>query len=170
MGQTSYSNYHDAAIAGQVVDGYESRGQRGRYECSENLNFGRVLELHTDGKLRHPQTASASGKLLGGCMYNSALPPTLVSGSYVNGYAAGAHMVPVMRKGMMWIEYAGTAPGVETQAKVCSSSTVATDRGKVTGDAANATAGTEIYALEGAQVIKVDTGLNLALVEFNLPA
>jgi hypothetical protein len=163
MPQTSYSIDHAEAIAGQVVDApYTNRGVRGRYETSEDLNFGRIVELHTDGKLRHPQTAGAAGKLLGGVMYNSALPP--------GGYTLSNNfMVPVMRKGQMWIEYAGTAPGVETQAKVKSSSTVATDRGKVTGDAANATAGTEIYALEGAQVIKVNTTLGLALVEFNLP-
>jgi hypothetical protein len=51
-----------------------------------------------------------------------------------------------------------------------SSSTIATHRGKDTGDAANATAGTEIYAVPGTAVVKVDTALGLALVEFNLPA
>lgn len=170
MPQTTYSNYHAASIAGQVVDGYESRGQRGRYECSEDLNFGRIVELHTDGKLRHPQTAGAAGKLLGAVPYNASLPPTAVSGSFVNGYANGAHRVPVFRRGQIWVEYVGAAPAAETQAKIKSSSTVATDRGKVTGDAANATAGTEIYELEGAVVIKVDTATGLALVEFNLPA
>lgn len=165
MGQTSYSLYHDAAIAGQVVDGYHaSRQVRGRYEPSEDLNFGRIVELHTDGKLRHPQTASAAGKLLGGVMYNHALPP--------GGYSLANNLgeVPVMRKGQMWIEYTGTAPSVEGPVKVMSSSTVATHRGKVTGDAASASAGVEIYAMSGASIIKVDTGLSLALVEFNLPA
>lgn len=170
MPQTTYSNYHAAAIAGQVVDGMESRGIRGRYECSEDLNFGRVVELHTDGILRQPQTATAVGKLLGGVPYNPSLPPSNVAGTYVNGYANGQHMVPVFRKGQMWVEYTGTAPTVEAQAKIMSSSTVATHRGKVTGDAANATAGTEIYAMPGTVVIKIDATLSLALVEFNLPA
>jgi len=163
MPQTSFSNYHTAAIAGQVVDAsHSARGQRGRYECSEDLNFGRIVELHSDGKLRHPATASAAGKLMGGVAYNNALPP--------GGYKSGEFMVPVFRKGQMWIEYTGTAPAVETQAKVMSSSTTPTHRGKVTGDATSAGAGVEIYAMPGTCVIKVDTGLGLALVEFNLPA
>lgn len=165
MGQTSYSLYHDAAIAGQVVEGYyESRKVRGRYEPSEDLNFGRIVELHTDGKLRHPQTAGAAGKLLGGVMYNHALPP--------GGYSLANDLgpVPLMRRGQMWVEYVGAAPAAETQVKVKSSSTVATDRGKITGDATSAVAGSEVYALEGAVVIKTDATLGLALVEFNLPA
>lgn len=167
MPQTSYSNYHAAAIPGQVVDAaHGHRGQRGRYECSEDLNFGRVVELHTDGKLRQPQTASAVGKLLGAVPYNPSLPPT----GGVNGYANGAHMVPVLRRGQIWVEYTGTAPTVEKAVNVMSSSTIATHRGKVTGDAASASAGVEIYALPGAVCVEVDATLSLALIEFNLPA
>lgn len=159
MPQTVYNLDHAAAIAGQVV---EERGNRGRYDCSEDLNFGRIVELHTDGKIRHPATATAAGKLLGAIKYAASLPP--------GGYTANSFQVPVLRRGQVWIEYTGTPPVVEAQAKVMSSSTVATHRGKVTGDAANATSGTEIYALEGAVTVKVDTTLSLALVEFNLPA
>jgi hypothetical protein len=165
MAQTSYSLDHAAALAGQIVDGRQGfRGVRGRYEPSEDLNFGRIVELHTDGKLRQPQTAAAAGKLLGGVAYNNALPP--------GGYSLANNLgpVPVFRKGQMWIEYTGTAPVVETQAKVMSSSTTATHRGKVTGDATSTTAGSEIYAFPGTVVVKVDTTLSLALVEFNLPA
>jgi hypothetical protein len=166
MPQTSYSLDHAAAIAGQLVDRGDGSRMRGRYVASEALNFGRILELHTDGKLRHPATAGAAGKLMGGCAYNASLPPTAAG---VYGYQAD-DVVPVLRKGQMWVEYTGTAPTVEKKASVMSSSTVATHRGKVTGDAENATAGTEIYGLEGAHVVKVDTALSLALVEFNLPA
>ena len=60
MPQSTYSNYHSAAIAGQVVSKDDGMGTRGRYECSEDLNFGRVVELHTDGTLRQPQTAGAA--------------------------------------------------------------------------------------------------------------
>jgi hypothetical protein len=162
MPQNSYSNYHATAIAGQVVEGLVPRGQRGRYECSEDLNFGRVVELHTDGTLRQPQTAAAAGKLLGGVAYNAALP----SGGYTNG----SHMVPVFRKGQMWLEYTGTAPVVEKPVNVMSSSTIATHRGKVTSDAASAGAGVEIYAMPGVVCIEVDATLGLALCEFNLPA
>lgn len=171
MPQSSYSLYHSAAIAGQVVDGMLPRGSRGRYECSEQLNFGRLVELHTDGTLRQPQTASASGKILGGVPYDVSLPPTNVGGTWVNGYAPGAYMVPVFRRGQMWVEYTGTAPVVGSKPNIMSSSTVATDRGKVTSTVTATTAGAEIYAgPEGIEVIKVDTATGLALVEFNLPA
>jgi hypothetical protein len=171
MPQTTYSNYHSASIAGQVVDGMMPRGQRGRYDCSENLNFGCFVELHTDGQLRHPQTAGATGNIMGAVPYNPSLAPTLVGGTYVNGYAAGAHLVPAFRRGQMWVPYVGAAPAAESRPNIKSSSTIATDRGKVTADATSAVAGSEVYAApDGVRVIKTDATTSLALVEFNLPA
>lgn len=169
MGQTTYTIDHDAAVAGQIASNDDGHGTRGRYECSENLNFGTIVELHTDGKLRAPQTAGASGKLLGAVAYNPVLPPVNVAGTWIYGYSAGSFMVPVFRRGQIWLEYVGTAPTVEGPVNVMSSSTVATDRGKVTGDATSAVAGSEIYALAGAVCIEVNAALGLALVEFNLP-
>lgn len=167
MPQTEFSLYHKAAIAGQVVeraDGY--RGQRGRYESSETLNFGRLVELHSDGKLRHPQGTSL-GKVLGGVAYNPALPP--------GGYQAGEDIVPAFRKGQVWLEYTGTAPAVEAKPNVCHASTDeegnAQHRGKITGSDTSSSAGEEISAgPDGIVVIKVDSDLGLALCEFNLPA
>ena len=167
MGQTSYTLYHSAATAGQVVeraDGY--RGTRGRYECSETLSFGRLVELHSDGKLRPPQ-ATTLGKVIGGIAYNPSLPP--------GGYKAGEDIVPAFRKGQMWLEYTGTAPAVEAKPNVCHASTDgasnAQHRGKLTGAAVDTDAGEEISAgPEGLVVIAVDAALSLALCEFNLPA
>lgn len=166
MPQTSYTIDHAAAVAGQVVNGDLYRG---RYEVSETLSFGRLCELHTDGKLRAPQ-GTTLGKVIGGIPYNASLPPALVGGVYVNGWTSN-DMPRVLRRGQMWVEYQGTAPAVEAKPNVMHSSTIATHRGKVTADATSAVAGSEITAApEGIHVIKVDTTLGLALVEFNLPA
>lgn len=166
MPQTSYAQYHDAAIAGQVVEGIESRGQRGRYECSENLNFGRLVELHTDGKLREPQGTTTSMKIVGGVAYNPSLPP--------GGYLAGSFMVPAFRRGQMWVPYTGTTPTVEATFNIRhasdDSNSEAQHRGKVTATATSTTAGSEIQAAPaGMACIKVNTTLGLALIEFNLP-
>lgn len=166
MGQTSYSNYHSASIAGQVVEGTTGRRQRGRYECSEDLNFGEFVELHTDGKLRRLQ-GTALGKTIGVIPYNASLPP--------GGYKAGEFMVPVMRSGQVWVPYTGTAPAVEAKPNLRHASddtnSEAEHRGKVTATATSAVAGSEISAApEGVTVIKVDTATSLALVELNLPA
>lgn len=162
MPQTSYSLDHSAAIAGQVV---ESRGKRGRYECSEDLNFGRLVEL-SSGQLRQPQ-ATTLGTIIGGIGYNASLPP--------GGYKSGEFQVPVQRRAQMWIEYTGTAPTAESKPNIChASSDVSSNaqhRGKVTGSATSAVAGAEVSAApEGIWVVKVDTALSLALVELNLPA
>jgi hypothetical protein len=159
MSFTSYSEDPVAALAGLVV---ERISMRGRYENSEDLEAGRLAEFHpTDGKLRLPQGTTLT-RLIGGVPYNSSLPP--------GGYTAGDYQVPVLRRGQMWVTYGGTAPAAETAVNVMHSSTIATDRGKVTASATSVVAGSEISAVEGLRCVKVDTGLGIALVEFNLPA
>lgn len=160
MPQTSYPLDPVVALAGMVT--YRAPGgQRGRYECSEDLPQGRIAEFDAaTSKLRLPQ--SAAPKLLGGVPFDSSLP--------AGGYLAGAHMVPALRRGQMWIEYAGTAPSPESAVNVMTSTTIATNRGKVTGSAVSGTSGSEIVALPGAVCVKVDTGLGIALIDLNLPA
>ncbi len=166
MPQTSYSIYHAASIAGQVQSQGDEGSKRGRYECSENLNFGRLVEKHTDGKLREPQGTTTAMTIVGGVAYNESLPP--------GGYLAGQHMVPVFRKGQMWVEYTGTAPTPELTFNIRHASddtnSEAQHRGKITLTATSATAGQEITAAPTGMVcVKVDTATSLALVEFNLP-
>lgn len=163
MPQTSYSIDHAVAIAGQVVDG---RAQRGRYECSEDLNFGEFVELHTDGKLRRLQ-GTTLGKVIGVVPYNPSLPP--------GGYKAGDMMPAILRRGTIWVKYSGTAPAVEVKPNIRHASTdgnsEAQYRGSVTATATSVTAGSEISAAsEGIHVIKTDSASSLAMVELNLPA
>lgn len=163
MPQTTYPFDPPRALAGSIVSRGGPSGFRGRYEANEDLAAGLICEYDAaSGKLRLPQTAGASGKLLGGVPYTADMPN--------GGYKAAVSMVPVLRRGQMWCQYAGTAPSAETAVNVKSSSTIATDRGKVTADATSATAGSEVYALPGCVCIDVDTTLGLALIEFNLPA
>ncbi len=161
MPQETYPVDPVAALAGMVVN-RESGGARGRYECSEDLSPGRFAEYYpTDGKLRAPQGTTFT-RPTGVVPYQSSLPP--------GGYVAGEHQVQVIRRGQVWCEYGGTAPAAETAVNVMHSSTIATDRGKVTASATSASAGVEISALEGAICVKVNTTLGLALIELNLPA
>lgn len=158
MPQSTYSLDPAAATAGQVV---QRGAMRGRYECSEDLPAGRLAEYHTDGKLRLPQGTTLT-RPMGGVPYNPSIAP--------GGYTAGTEMVPVLRRGQMWVEYAGTTPSAETAVNVMHSSTTATNRGKVTASATSTSAGSEITAVAGLICVKVDTATGLALVEFNLPA
>lgn len=158
--QTVYSLDMPKALAGQVVD-RQPGGMRGRYEASETLTAGRLVEYHTDGKLRPPQ-----GTTLTRCQGMVPFIATKPSSQY----AADGSIIPTLRKGLAWCEYAGTAPSAETAVNVMHSSTIATNRGKVTASAVDATAGSEITAVEGVRCVEVDTTLGLALIEFNLPA
>lgn len=163
MPQTTYNFDPKAALAGQIV---EKGRMRGRYECSEDLNPGELVELHTDGKLRRLQ-GTTLGKIIGAVPYRADLPP--------GGYKAGEHMVAVLRTGQIWLKYSGTAPAVEAKPNVRHASTdgdsQAAFRGNVTATATDTDAGQEISAgPEGLHVVKVDTATSLALVELNFPA
>lgn len=163
MPQTSYPLDPVAALAGLVV---ERISQRGRYECSEDLPPGRLTAFNpATGQLRLPQSTTLA-RVIGGVPYQSSLP--------VGGYKAGEHMVAALRRGQIWLQYAGTAPAAETAVNVMHASDDtagnAQHRGKVTASATATTAGAEISAIEGLVCVKVDTALGLALCELNLPA
>ena len=160
MPQTSYDLDLVRAVAGQIQERYPG-GLRGKYEASEELPVGRIVERHTDGKLRLPQ-GTTLGSVQGGVPY--------IATKQTAPFGVNDGPVPTLKKGQEWIQYAGTAPTVEAACNVMHSSTTATDRGKVTGSATSATAGSEISALAGCRVLDVDTSLGLALIEFNLPA
>lgn len=159
--QSAYNTDLTVAIAGQLVD----RGEVvGRYQCSEEIPFGRFVELHTDGKLRLPQGTGADiAKPVGIAMYRAALEPS------VTGYKIGEY-VPVVRKGKVWAEIVTGATVADlTDAKVYHSSTIATDRGKVGSAAEAAGVGVEIDAIAGkVQFDGPKSGTTLALVSLNL--
>lgn len=159
MPQTSYNLDLDRAMAGQVVARYPG-GMRGLHTASEDLPVGRFAE-YSGGALRLPQ-ATTLGSVVGATPY--------IATKQSAPWTASDGPAPMLRKGQIWVEYAGTAPTVESAVNIMHSSTTATNRGKVTGSATSAVAGSEISALEGVKCLDVDTTLGLALVECNFPA
>lgn len=145
MPQTSYPLDNSPAMSGQVV---EAETWSGRYICSEALPAGRICALHTDGQLRLPRHGD---KILGVVPYRAASNP--------GGYQAG-DTVSVLREGAAWVESSGTAP-VSTalqRPNLMASTTIATERGRVTSDATSASSGVEIDALTpGIECVKTAT-------------
>jgi hypothetical protein len=123
------------------------------------IEAGRLVELHTDGKVRVPQGTSLT-KPVGIAVYRDTDLP--------GGYPAGA-MVTIMRKGRVYAQITGSAPGELVAANVNHSSTTATDRGKLTTTNTSTTAGSEISAREGLMFVKAGPS-GLGLVELNFPA
>lgn len=159
MSFTSYQDDLTPACLGQVVH----RGRMsGRFACSEAIPFGRVVELHTDGKWRLPQ-GTTLGKVLGVAPYNASYP--------VGGYVADDQFC-VLREGAVWIEQDGG--GTPTEAvgnmNVRHSSTIATHRGKLTLTATDASAGTEISQCRGTEYVKEDSGATMCLVNVDFAA
>lgn len=134
--------------------------------AAEDVLPGRVVELDptdtTVMKCRLPQTASAVGKILGIVVYSSA--------DQVGSFKAGAE-VRILRRGRIYAEFNGTTGSdMMTNLNVNSSSTVATNRGKLTDAATSAGAGTEIYATK--MLCFEETSVSpsgLCLVELNGP-
>lgn len=158
MPQTEYKLDMTPVFVGQVVD---RRRMSGAFECSEDIPFGRVVELHTDGKWRLPQ-GTTLGKYRAIAQYNSSYPP--------GGYKAG-DQVAFLREGAVWAEYdGGGSPDPTAAINVRHSSTVETHRGKVTASATSATAGSEISALGGAEFQRKDAGSSMALLIVNFAA
>jgi hypothetical protein len=162
MPQTVYNLDMAQQIAGLIVE----RGTyNGRFSTSEAVPPGRFLEL-ASGSLRLPQGTTLTAPI-GVTPYFSHLPAQTDGTN--NLYRSGDNPA-LLRKGQIWVEYAGTAPSVGASVNIMHSSTTATNRGKVTASATSATAGSEISAVEGLKCMAVDTAGGLALVELNLPA
>lgn len=129
MPQQTYSLDTGRALPGQPVD---PRVKVGKYAASEDIPAGRMVALHTDGTLRLYRSGD---KMLGISIYRSSKDP----GTYVAG-----DLVPVLREGSIYAEFIGTAATDLVTANISGSTTIATDRGKLTDAAVSAVAGTEV--------------------------
>lgn len=167
MAQTSYDPDFSPAVAGMQADnGFIDVLD---FVASEEIFPGRVVELDpataTDDqpKVRNPQATSAAiAKPAGIAMYTPGKEPT-------SSYKAG-DVVPCMRKGRIWAESVAGTVSCLSAASVAHSSTIATDRGKVTDAASSGTAGTEVDATGIAKFLRAGpAGSGLAKVEINLP-
>lgn len=171
MPQDTYGFGFAAALAGQIADS-GAIDIDSAHVCSEDLSPGRVVELHTDGKLRAPQgTGAPIAKLFGVVVRKHNVEGTLTSSldaADVGKYKAG-EVVTVMRKGRVWAETVTPFAFTELDAaQVSHSSTIATHRGKVTSAASSGTAGAEI-ASTALVVRSLNSDSSLALLELNLP-
>lgn len=154
MPQTSYSIDRSSALAGQVV----SKGcVVGKYQASEDIPPGRLVELHTDNTLR----LYRGGKLAGVSMYRDAKEP---------GPWATDDFVPVLREGEIWCDFDGTAASVSelADANVYGPDTTATKRGKMTTASATSAADAQVFAPSGVKFYgpaTADAGLVLMAVD-----
>lgn len=155
MPQTTYSLDHVEAVAGQCVSKERVVGQ---YAASEEIPPGRLVELHTDNTLR----LFRGGKCVGVSMYRSAKEP---------GAWAIDDYVPVLREGLIWADFDGTAASAAdlADANVWGPDTTATKRGKITQASATSASDAQIYAAGGVKFYGTPTGnTGLALVEVGL--
>lgn len=144
MPQTNYSIDRVQSIPGQVVS---QDCVVGHYQASESIPFGRVTELHTDGKLR----LFRGGKRVGIAMYRDA--KSVTDGG--DGSWQTDDFVPVLREGQIYAEFAGTPSNVSDyqDANVCGADTTTTDRGKLTDASSTSTADGEIYDATGVKYL-----------------
>lgn len=162
MSQTSYTAAPAVAVEGQVVECEAVTS----LPAAETIPAGRFVEI-SSGKVRLPQAATL-GKLVGVSMYS----PTKEqdgTGEYKTG-----DMVPVLRKGKIWVAWTGTTHAALTSRNVRHASTdgnsEAQHRGKVTDASTSASAGSEITALPDGAVEGTSTGTSaLAEMIVNFP-
>jgi len=155
--QTTHSLDNTAVLSGMKWDNASDQ-QIVSFIASEAIPAGRMVEL-ASGMVRLPQATGQPSKIVGCALYQASLPP--------GGYAAG-DVVAVMRRGRVVCDFTGTQTQLATL-NVSHSSTVATNRGKVTDAAGAATAGSEIA--DGLSIVCFkDPGVSgLTVAELNLP-
>jgi hypothetical protein len=184
QGQQTYANFPAFAQPGQLAD--LTYCEIASFPAAEQINPGRVVELAADNvSCQQVQDAGATtppAKMLGISVLVTAregagafnITPYGVAGPQ---YQIG-DTVPVLMRGRIYAEWSGTTQtpfsnGVNGAGllHLYSSSTVATNRGKLTDVAVSAGAGTEVlYAGQGIRVRQALPGAgNIVLVDINLP-
>lgn len=174
IGQTTYNNAPTVAVPGMLAD--DEVNQIDSFVASETIYPGRLLELSSDG-LRCQQVQDTGNtvptQILGIAVLQTSREGTGAVGVASQGgavYNAG-DAVPVLRKGRCYAEWKGTTQTAFGMPNVYHSSTVTTDRGKLTDASTSATAGSEVS--NAGNSIKLRKALagsgNVALVDVNLP-
>lgn len=165
MSQTVYTLDHAVAYAGQIADVWLAQDLTS-FPASEVIPAGRMCEV-TAGKARLAQSTTqdvVAGVGVGGVSVYNAM-------AIAGGYQIG-DMVPLLRKGRIWVDFVGTGATELEDAKYKHSSTVATDRGKFTDAASDATATTEVSSIVGKfrdRPAGPGGSPAIACVELNLP-
>jgi hypothetical protein len=173
-GQSTYVEFSPLANPGQLVD--MAYNEIVSFMAAEVINPGRAVEMASDGlSIQQTQQTSTTFAPVGVAILKTAREsqgPAGVTGLGVEGlaYQAG-EMVPVLMRGRIYAEWKGTTQTAFGMPNAYHSSTVATDRGKLTDAGTSAGAGTEI-ANTGHQfrVRMALTGSgNIVEVDVNLP-
>ena len=179
MPQLTVTLEPDYAVAG-LVEGFQTC-EFETVSLSEDMpadSPGRLVEWDptdaTGRTVRLPQGTTTVMNLAGVLMYNETNEPSVASPGNLGGPWKKGRTVAILRKGRIWAQVVGTAPTPNSATlNVSHSSTVVTDRGKLTATASNVVAGTEIQA--GPTGMRVRARLNtpltaIALVQMNFPA
>lgn len=161
MSQTSYSLDSVAAIPGQLYDANLPGNDIVSYVAQEDIPAGRMLNLRTDGRVELTKSASL-GVVAGFSIYKPFQKATAI-GAPGFTYKAG-EVVPVMRKGRVYVELTGAAPTAGVALNVNSNATAAADLGKMTITAA----GANIFAT-AAVCFSPGSVSGLAVAELNIP-
>lgn len=156
--QTTHSLDNTAVLSGMKWDNAIDQ-QIVSFVASEAIPAGRMVEL-ASGMVRLPQATGQPSKIVGCALYQASLPP--------GGYAAG-DVVAIMRRGKVVVDWSGTTQTPLALLNVHHSSTVATNRGKVTDAAAAAGAGVEIADGLSIMCFKDPSVSGLTVAELNLP-
>lgn len=174
-GQLSVTMFPNYAEPGQPGD--LSYNEVRSFQANEVIQPGRMVELSSDGlTIQQVQATGNQAPKSMGIVLNTLTREG--SGAIgLTAYGVGGpqynlgDMVPVMFRGSVYAEWQGTTQTAGGQPNVYHSSTVATDRGKLTDAATSAGVGTEIsLAGSGIRVRQVLTGSgNIVLVDVNLP-
>lgn len=165
MSQTSYSLDPSVALAGMLADG--GPNDIVSYPASEVIEPGRAVVLDAAGTVSLPKNtgalpASGNGSLKGVAIYVDARGP----GAYQVG-----EMVPLLRKGRIWAQFAGTGATdnelMQVRHASDDSNSELQHRGKFTDAAASTTVGQEKTAFAKGIALGGDT--NLVKLEVNFP-
>jgi len=176
-GQTTVTMFPPFAEPGQPGD--LSYNEVRSFQASETIQPGRMVELASDGLSLQQVQANGSSSTTPTSM-GITLNTLSREGSGAIGltaYGVGGpqynlgDMVPVLFRGSVYAEWKGTTQTAGGMPNVYKSSTISTDRGKLTDAATSATTGSEIAnAGHGYRVRQALAGAgNIVLVDVNLP-
>src|ERR1700676_2958134 len=174
QGQQTVNQFPAFALPGQLAD--LAYNEIVYFPANEVIQPGRCVELASDGiSVQQTQQTSTTFAPVGVSILITARESAGSVG--ITGYGIGGPQynigdsVPVLMRGRIYAEWKGTTQTAFGMPKAYHSSTVATDRGKLT-DAATATgAGVEIA--NAGHTFRVRQALpgtgNIVLVDVNLP-
>lgn len=156
--QTSFTVDPAIGLAGQIQDAGESSVKS--FLAETDILPGRLVEVNpATGAIRYP-ASTALGRVAGIACFMSFAPP--------GGWKAG-QQVPVLRQGRIFVEFSGGTQAPLLAANVNHSSTIATNRGKLSASATSVVAGSEVSAVGPAVFVKDTGSAALAIVEVNFP-